>query len=70
MSLFKTNDQMHNYNTRSIKKLNKPKAETNKRKFAICYKGVDLYNNLPCDHKQSDCDFKRKYKRCILVNEG
>ena len=79
MSLFKTNDQIHNYNTRSIKKLHKPKAKTNKRKFTICtlyvlyilyYKGVDIYNNLPYDLKQSDCGFKRKFKRYILVNEG
>ena len=70
MSLFKTNDQIHNYNTRSIKKLHKPKAKTNKRKFTTCYKGVDIYNNLPYDLKQSDGGFKRTFKRYILVNEG
>ena len=48
MSLFKTNEEIHNYNTRLSKKLQKPKSKTNVRKFTICDKGVDIYNGLPC----------------------
>ena len=70
MSLFKTNDLVYNYNTRCIKNLHKPKAKTNKRKITLCYKGMGIYSNLPYDLKQSDCGFKRKFKRYILVNEG
>lgn len=47
MLLFKTNEEIHNYNTRSIKKLHKTASKTNIRKFTICNKGVDIYNSLP-----------------------
>lgn len=66
MLLFKTNEEIHNYNTRSIKKLHKATSKTNIRKFAICNKGVDIYNSLPYIWflKENQCSFKRKFKNC------
>ena len=71
MNIFRTNEDVHNYNTRSIKKLHKPLITTNIRKFSISYKGVDIFNNLPSDLKKTRCQstFKRKLKNFILTNQ-
>ena len=70
MSLFmKTNKEIHNYNTRANKKIHKPMSKTNIRKFTICNKGVDIYNSLPCQLKENQCSFKRKFKKFILENQ-
>ena len=94
MSLFKTNKEIHNYNTRANKKIHKPMSKTNIfifyflfflfintlntyiiyiftniRKFTKCNKGVDIYNSLPCQLKENQCSFKRKFKKFILENQ-
>ena len=58
MSLFKTNKEIRNYNTRANKKIHKPMSKTNIRKFTLCKKGVNIYNNLPCHLKENQCSFK------------
>ena len=70
-NIFKTNEDVHNYNTRSTKKLHKPLIKTNLRKLSISYKGIDIYNNLPSDLKRIQCQssFKRKLKKIILTNQ-
>ena len=67
-NLFRTNAEIHNYNTRSNKQLHKPRIKTNIKKSSISYKGVDVYNSLPSDLKQLQCKstFKRKLKNFIL----
>ena len=69
-SIFKTNEDVHNYNTRSTKNLHKPLIKTNLRKLSISYKGIDTYNNLPSDLKRIQCQssFKRKLKKIIFTN--
>ena len=52
-NIFRTNEDVHNYNTRSTKKLHKPLIKTNIRKISISYKGVDIFNNLPSDLKKT-----------------
>ena len=69
MSLFKTNEEMHNYNTQSSKKLHKSKSKMNVRKFTICNKGVDNYNSLPCSLKGNQYTFKQKLKKFILESQ-
>ena len=69
MSQFKTNEEIHNYNTRSSKKLHKPKSKTNVRKFTICDKGVDIYNSLPCNLKGNQYTFKQKLKKFVLESQ-
>ena len=69
MSLFNTNEEIHNYNTRSSKKLHKAKSKTNIRQFTLCNKGVDIYNSLPSELKESHCSFKRKLKKFILTSK-
>lgn len=69
MSLFKSNEEIHSYNTRSTKKLHKPMSKTNIRKFTISNRGVDIYNSLPCDLKGNQYSFKQKFKTFILTNQ-
>lgn len=71
MNLFRTNEEIHDYDTRSNKKLHKPLSKTNIRKFTICNKGVDIYNSLPYDLIKIQCSvtFKRKLKKFILTNQ-
>ena len=70
-NIFKTNEDVHYYNTPSTKKLHKPFIKTNIRKLSISYKGVDIFNNLPSDLKETRCQstFKRKLKNFILTNQ-
>lgn len=67
-NIFRTNEEVHNHNTRSNKKLHKPCVKTNLRKLSISFKGVDVYNSLPSDLKniQYISTFKRKLKNYIL----
>ena len=69
-NIFRTNEEVHNHNTRSNKKLHKPCVKTNLRKLSISFKGVDVYNSLPSDLKniQYKSTFKRKLKNYILTN--
>ena len=70
-NIFRTNEDVYNYNTRSTKKLDKPLIKTNIRKLSISYKGVDIFNDLPSDLKKARCQstFKRKQKNFILTNQ-
>ena len=67
-NIFRTNEQVHSHNTRSNKKLHKPCIKTNLKKLSISFKGVDIYNSLPSDLKNTQCKstFKRKLKNYIL----
>ena len=69
-NIFRTNEEVHNHNTRSNKKLHKPYVKTNLRKLSISFKGVDVYNSLPSDLKNTQyiSTFKRKIKNYILTN--
>ena len=69
-NIFRTNEEVHNHNTRSNEKLHNPCVKTNLRKLSINFKGVDVYNSLPSDLKniQYILAFKRKLKNYILTN--
>lgn len=69
-NIFRTNNQVHNHNTQSNKKLHKPCIKTNLRKLSISCKGVDIYTSLPIDLKNIQCKstFKGKLKNYILMN--
>jgi len=69
--VFKKNDQIHDHNTRLSKRLHKPLSKTNVRKFTVANKGVDIYNSLTDDIRdsRSSYSFKRKLRICIMTEE-
>ena len=69
-NIFRTNEKVHNHNTRSNKKLHKLCVKTNLRKLSITFEGVDIYNSLPSDLKNIQCKstFKQKLENYVLAN--
>lgn len=63
-NLFTTNNQIHNYNTRSSQKLHTPLCRLNTRKFSIAFQGAKLFNSLTNDivNTASLSLFKKKLK--------
>ena len=62
-------EEIHNYNTPSIKKMRKPMSKTTFRKFTTCNKGIGIYKRLPCHLRENQSSFKRKFKKVILANQ-
>jgi len=69
--LFKKN-QIHDHNTRLSKRLHKPLSKTNVRKFTVANKGVDIYNKLTDEIRdsRSSYSFKRKLRILIMREEA
>ena len=69
--IFKKNDQIHDHNTRLSKRRHKPLSKTNVRKCTVANKGVDIYNSLTDDIRdsRSSYSFKRKLRIFIMREE-
>ena len=61
---FTLNKQVHDYNTRNSRSINKQYIRTDYGKLSIRTKGTDLWNSIPCRIKESytQAQFKRKMK--------
>jgi hypothetical protein len=68
MSYFKTNNEVHHYNTRKISQLHKSYNRTNYVKHTLSNKGVDIWNGLEKKYKhiRSPLTFKRQIKKHFL----
>ena len=65
--IFKKNDQIHDHNTRLSKLLHKPLSKTNVRKFTVVNKGVDIYNILVDEIRDSRSSYSFKCKLRIFI---
>jgi len=69
--LFKTNSDVHNFNTRSNFDLYFPIAKLTVFKKGVCYSGIKIYNHLPLTFRQLSYDVnksKSAVKRFLLIN--
>jgi hypothetical protein len=69
--LFKTDFDVHKFNTRSNYDLHLPTAKLTVFQKGVCYSGIKIYNHLPLRVKQLSHDinkFKSALKRFLLTN--
>ena len=68
---FKTNSDIHNFNTRSNNDLHIPVANLTVFQKGVWYSGIKTYNHLPSTLKQLSYDiskFKAALKRFLVTN--
>ena len=70
-NLFRTNKQIHNYNTRSAGNYRPHACRTNLKQFTILYQGPKIWNALPLHIKHSPdlSSFKKHMKVFVKVNQ-
>ena len=69
--LFKTNFDVHKFNTRFNYALHLPTAKLTVFQKGVCYSGIRIYNHLPLHLKQLSYDinnFNSALKRFLLTN--
>jgi hypothetical protein len=69
--LFKTNSDIHYFNTRSNFDLHLPAAKLTVLQKGVCYSGIKIYNHLPLTLKQLSYDVNKSkiaVKRFLLTN--
>ena len=71
--LFKTNSDVHNFNTRPNFDLHFPIARLTVFKKGVCYSGIKMYNHLPLTFMQLSYDVnktKSAVNRFLLINSA
>ena len=65
---FVSNNQIHHHNSRNVSKLHKPYKRTNYVKHTLSNKGVDIWNGLDVNIKNTKSYniYKRETKRHFL----
>lgn len=66
----KTNDDVHNYNTRSHHEFRLPKLNKSCSQNSLFYKGIKIYNNLPPHVKNATSIYNFKKKLSYYVKEN
>ena len=72
VNFFNSNVETHDYFTRQHNHLHVPMIKSNLNKFAICYRGVIIWNGimkLGIDPDTSEAVFVKLFEKCIITQK-